>query len=1395
MSSRRHALAFGLVMAAISHTGLAQTEAAEALVEQGVYWESQRDYDRADEAWKKLLLVVPNHARAWYGLAMTAIARSDFTSARDYLEKLKRQDPKGRYVATLEQAIALESGNGPTLVAEARKFNDQGDYDKAIAKLNQALGNRPPVGDFALEYYRYLSNTKNGWQATKVGLERLQREMPGDPRVPLALAMLYIRNETTRTEGIQMMSKLTQVKPVSGYAEEGWRMALTWISPQSPDSAALYEAYLKTHPDDAEVRNLLAESRKARTEQARAASSAAAASAGPTVPPENVAGFKALEKGDKVSAEADFQARLAKQPNDPDALGGLGVIRMQQGNLPEARELLTKATRQKGGAGWNTPLAEINSLDLVDQANAAQRAGNTAQARQILARAIKANPRSTLAENALAGLDVDAGNYGSAEKIYRSVLARNKNDPTALAGLVGVLAATDRADQARQLMDKISAAQIGADQMQNVQAAYAKGVARAAIRRGDEAGARQALEMAMSNDRENPWIRLELAQLYIKDGRVKEATGLVDGLLITKPDDPTALYASASIAAARQDYAGALATLDRIQPKDRTANIVALQRQVWIQAQIAQATRLARQGRKAEALALLQKVDPLLGNDIGMVGAAASAYVDAGDPQRAMRMLRQIMAGPNGKDSEVQLQYASILLKTNQDVEAAGVLNDLGKRQLSTDQRQWYADLVFTYSVRQAEVLRERGQLAAAYDRLAPLLQQRPDDPVANGLLARLYAAAGENAKAMEVARRLVQRNPDNVDTQLSAAQIATQAKDYSFADTAVQTAITLAPNDPDVIAAGAGIYRQQGKAGKAQDLYERAVALQGGSGKTAAPGASGQVVMVGTNPTVFAQGTGSAGTFPATSVASASAGTSEPARTGSTSSSGSSVAVPAALGAAAVSSSTAVATVDASAQAVPYPSQGGASVAAAPVAPQTPPAPRVVGPVVAAPVVVASETTTSNSPFASTVVTPTEPFPASVPPQPVADTSPKSMLVALDEIRQDRAAEVLVGAQYRARNGSSGTSQLSDTETPIEIRVPAGDGKIVAQVTPVWLNAGALGSDYYSRAGFAGGPASALAQMDGLSPSPGTQSASGVGLAVGYRMQGLTIDAGVTPLGFQYSNFTGGVKFDGTLDSANTVSYALNISSRAVTDSLLSFAGVKDSTTGLTWGAVMASGARLQLGKDLGGYGFTGWGSWYSLNGHNVADNSRTELGLGWYWNLRTSEDYQLTTGLNAFGIWYQKNLMNFTYGQGGYFSPQQYYALMVPLTWAQRQDRFSYLVRGALGVQTYTTNDSSLFPTDSNLQAGANDAMSIAVARGLVAPGTTATYAGQTVTNMAYNLAAAGEYQVAPQLFLGGSAELNNASNYRQWGAGLYLRFSFYPINRPMAIPVSPYTSPYGQ
>lgn len=71
-----------------------------------------------------------------------------------------------------------------------------------------------------------------------------------------------------------------------------------------------------------------------------------------------------------------------------------------------------------------------------------------------------------------------------------------------------------------------------------------------------------------------------------------------------------------------------------------------------------------------------------------------------------------------------------------------------------------------------------------------------------------------------------------------------------------------------------------------------------------------------------------------------------------------------------------------------------------------------------------------------------------------------------------------------------------------------------------MWLNAGALANTYNSQMTCMG-PMSALNQYDGLTGVPGTQSANGVGVAVTYRMQGLSVDLGTTPIGFQYSNPT----------------------------------------------------------------------------------------------------------------------------------------------------------------------------------------------------------------------------------------------------------------------------------
>ena len=335
--------------------------------------------------------------------------------------------------------------------------------------------------------------------------------------------------------------------------------------------------------------------------------------------------------------------------------------------------------------------------------------------------------------------------------------------------------------------------------------------------------------------------------------------------------------------------------------------------------------------------------------------------------------------------------------------------------------------------------------------------------------------------------------------------------------------------------------------------------------------------------------------------------------------------------------------------------------------------------------------------------------------------------------------------------------------------------------------------TDFNTTSRFGGGPEAALQAAGGGGPNVGIQDATGVGVGVAYKGENVEADIGTTPLGFQEAQVVGGLRLRGR-HSDSGMNYGINLSRRAVTDSILSFAGTRDARTGQRWGGVTASGARLDLGFDGTGYGVYGYGSWHTLQGHNVVTNSRIEGGFGAYANLWKTPDSELTTGLNVTGISYDKNLRYFTYGHGGYFSPQRFFSVSVPLQWSQRSGRFSYQVRGSLGVQNFREDDAPYFPSSSSLQARAQTAMASALADELTTNGS-AVYPGQSKTGLGYSLSAALEYQMAPQLFLGGSLATDNASDYDQWAAGVYLRYMFTPSTRPMQMPLSPYGSPYGQ
>lgn len=1345
MLKRHRTLAAGLLALSVGHAAYAQADALTLLIEQGQYWQKQSNAERATEAWQKILRIDPNQPDALLGLGQVALSANQPERAAQYLTQLRTTAPDAPQTIRLQQAIALSQGDGKQKLSEARLAAQAGELDRAVDGYRAALtGIAAPQGQVALEYYERLAYQPANRAEAIAGLERLARDAPADMEVQLAYAQALTLNPATRVSGIERLQKLSQRPDIGGAARERWRAGLTFFGEAPPTSTApLFQAYLAAQPDDEDIKKLAANIGKA-----TAAGGAAAPAADP-VRLRTAAGFRALDRADLTAAEAEFGAALRARPNDAEALGGLGILRLRQESFAEARALLTRATAQGGGARWRNALDSATYWTLYNQAATARAAGDTASAQSLLRQALSLDAESAAAQNAMAELQAASGRLDLAQAIYERVLSRHPNDAQAVRGLAGALAESGQAAQAQIFVEGLSASQRAAQgDGSQLKATVSGGAARAALQRGDVDAAQGALQQAVRDDPLNPWLNAELARVYLKRGNTAEARRVM-GALTTRSGQPQSLYASAVIAAEAGDPRGALATLGTIAPGDRTPDMAQFEKRVWVRSQAELASRMSQSGRRLEAIRLLGEALPYASQDPEMLGAVASAYVDVGDTPRALSLLRGAMG--TQPTPALRLQYAQVLLKAGQDVELVNVLRDLQAQPLGRADQVAYDDLRARYVIRQADALRERGDLVAAYDTLAPVLAEKPEDVGAVGALARMYAAAGDYPQALDLYKQLQARNADSLDVQLGAAQMATQLKDYAYAEHAIDRALAIAPRNADVLTAAARLYRDQGKTGKAADFFKQALAARGGNGTTGPltaaagksanpfvglPGQRAQAVAAAGAapvpvPAAFAPRAGAAGGYLPPPVAA----TPPAAR----------YAAPGALGAAAP-------------QYAAVPPYGAAA--------GQPGAYGGVPPYVGAPVAAGYGDAAYPAPGYGA-----QPAMSN----PAGGNAPLSIQDELNQLLALRSPTAQGGVLVRQRKGEKGTSNLVDVQTPATVRYPAGDGMLTVTVTPTTLNAGRVSNTDNAAARFGGGPQASLAQPDG---DPGKQRDSGVGLSVGYERGNLAADIGSTPIGFRYPTVVGGVKVTGAVGDVAGLSYQAEVSRRAVTDSVLSFAGARDNRTGQSWGGVTANGARVQLVQDYGDAGVYGYGSFHSLVGHNVESNTRAGAGVGVYTHLLRESDRQLTTGVNLTATGYDKNLRYFTYGHGGYFSPQEFYALSVPVSWSQRGDRFSYLLKGSLGVQRFKEDSAAYFPGSSGLQAASGDAR----------------YDGQSKTGLGYNVAAAGEYRISPRLSLGGALSMDNASDYRQWIGGLYARYTFETITGPLALPIEPFRSPYG-
>lgn len=371
----------------------------------------------------------------------------------------------------------------------------------------------------------------------------------------------------------------------------------------------------------------------------------------------------------------------------------------------------------------------------------------------------------------------------------------------------------------------------------------------------------------------------------------------------------------------------------------------------------------------------------------------------------------------------------------------------------------------------------------------------------------------------------------------------------------------------------------------------------------------------------------------------------------------------------------------------------------------------------------------------------------------------------SIAEVQHEIAPEVSGTLTVRGRTGTAGLAELIQLETPLEASFsPNGYGRLKVSVTPTYLYAGKASSTNQALVG-----TNPLIVAEGGTVRSGkTQSSAGSALDISYAYDRVTADFGTSPLGFNQTNFVGGVEYAPRLTGNLTLRFVAE--RRAVTDSLLAFSGLRDPGTGTNFGGVTRDHGHVQLeGASGQTYYYVGAGGGY-LTGAQVASNSEIDAGAGVSTPIYSTPNRELRTGLNLVYFGYDKNLDYFSLGNGGYFSPQQFFAALIPIDWKEEvTPQLTYGIGGSIGVQSFRAKSEPVFINNAGLQSrlAALAQTNTAIATYNAGFADTGGVAGGAHANI--------DYAVYDNFHIGGSVGFDHSGNFTEGTGLVYARYVF--------------------
>ncbi len=403
--------------------------ATQSLLDKAHTFEVRGRMDMAAQTWQQVLLTDPRNVEALAGLARAAKLSGNEPLASTYLDRLRAISPNDPNIARVERMGSEQSQQAE--LQQAGKYAQGGQYAQAMGIYRKVFGNNPPPGDWALAYYETEAATEEGRPHAIAGLRALVEKYPNDSRYQVALGRILTYNPQSRAEGRRYL----QAHPNDPQAVEALRQSLLWDA-ANPASAADIRAYLAKHTDAQLATALKNQPKPAPGKAAMTPDEIAAGEAARARSEQEQAAYAALNAKRLDDAELRFKAILAKDPQNAQALAGMGYVRMQQSNFGGAISFLEQA-KQYGArdGGLDKALESARFYSVLSEGSVALNENDLPTAEQKYREALEIRAGSPEALEGLGGTLLKAQHPESAVPIFEQYVKAKPSAAAAWRGL------------------------------------------------------------------------------------------------------------------------------------------------------------------------------------------------------------------------------------------------------------------------------------------------------------------------------------------------------------------------------------------------------------------------------------------------------------------------------------------------------------------------------------------------------------------------------------------------------------------------------------------------------------------------------------------------------------------------------------------------------------------------------------------------------------------------------------------------------------------------------------------------------------------------------------------------------------------------------------------------